>query len=54
MSSPWVGMNFLSANQETVIVDDRQASLIKAIELHNFTVVPIRMRHIYTQEGGIH
>jgi glycine amidinotransferase/scyllo-inosamine-4-phosphate amidinotransferase 1 len=54
ISSPWVGMNFLSVNPETVIVDQRQAKLIKLLEQHKFTVVPIRMRHIYTQGGGIH
>jgi len=54
MSSPWVGMNFLSVDQETVIVDERQTSLIKVLEKHNFTTIPIQMRHIYTQGGGIH
>ena len=54
MSSPWVGMNFLSVDPRTVIVDERQTSLIKKLESLKFTVVPIRMRHIYTQGGGIH
>ena len=54
MSSPWVGMNFLSIDQETVVVDKRQANLIKVLEKNKFTVVPVQMRHIYTQGGGIH
>jgi len=54
MSSPWVGLNFLSVDTQTVIVDERQAALIKTLESHGFTVIPIRMRHIYTQGGGIH
>lgn len=54
MSSPWVGMNFLSLDPETVVVDERQTALIKLLESHKFTVVPVRMRHIYTQGGGIH
>jgi N-dimethylarginine dimethylaminohydrolase len=54
MSSPWVGMNLLSVDPETVIVDERQTKLIKVLESHKFTVIPIRMRHIYTQGGGIH
>jgi glycine amidinotransferase/scyllo-inosamine-4-phosphate amidinotransferase 1 len=54
MSSPWVGMNFLSVDPETVIVDERQTELIKILEKNNLTVIPIRMRHIYTQGGGIH
>lgn len=54
MASPWVGMNFLSVDPNTVIVDQRQTNLIRLLEQHKFTVVPIRMRHIYTQGGGIH
>jgi glycine amidinotransferase/scyllo-inosamine-4-phosphate amidinotransferase 1 len=54
MSSPWVGMNLLSYDTQTVIVDERQTKLIKLLESHGFTVVPVRMRHIYTQGGGIH
>ena len=54
MSSPWVGLNFLSIDPETVIVDKRQTKLIKLLESNKFTVVPIQMRHIYTQGGGIH
>jgi N-dimethylarginine dimethylaminohydrolase len=54
MASPWVGMNFLSVNPETVVVDERQTNLIRLLESLKFTVVPVRMRHIYTQGGGIH
>ena len=54
MSSPWVGMNFLSIDPQTVVVDKRQEKLIKKLESLKFTVVPIPMRHIYTQGGGIH
>ncbi|ABO18059.1 hypothetical protein [Prochlorococcus marinus] len=54
MSSPWVGLNFLSVDPQTVIVDERQSGLIKLLESNKFDVVPIRMRHIYTQGGGIH
>jgi N-dimethylarginine dimethylaminohydrolase len=54
MSSPWVGMNFLSLDEETVVVDERQESLIREFESRKLTVIPIRMRHIYTQGGGIH
>ena len=54
MSSPWVGLNFLSIDPQTVVVDERQKALIQLLESKKFTVVPIRMRHIYTQGGGIH
>jgi glycine amidinotransferase/scyllo-inosamine-4-phosphate amidinotransferase 1 len=54
MASPWVGMNLLSVDPETVIVDSRQANLIRLLEGYKFTVIPVRMRHIYTQGGGLH
>ena len=54
MSSPWVGMNLLSFDQETVLVDQRQDKLIKLLEKNRFNVIRVRMRHIYTQGGGIH
>lgn len=54
MSSPWVGMNFLSLDPQTIVVDERQINLMRLLEKHGFTVVQVRMRHIYTQGGGIH
>lgn len=54
MSSPWVGMNFLSLDPDTVIVDERQTNLMRVLEQYKITPVPVRMRHIYTQGGGIH
>lgn len=54
MSSPWIGMNLLSLDPSTVIVDERQTRLIRELERHKFTVIPTRMRHAHTQCGGIH
>ena len=54
MASPWVGMNFLSVDPETIVIDERQTNLIKMLESLNFTIVPVRMRHVYTLGGGIH
>ena len=54
MASPWVGMNVLSIDPETVLVDERQKSLIKLLEKNKIKVVTIKMRHIYTQGGGLH
>lgn len=53
-ASPWVGMNFLSLDTETVIVDSRQTKLIQMLEKYKFTVATVKMRHIYTQGGGLH
>ena len=54
LASPWVGMNLLSLDPYTAVVDQRQVNLIKVLENHGITVIPVRMRHIYTQGGGIH
>jgi len=54
MSSPWVGMNVLSIDPETVLVDKRQTNLIKVLEKHKFKTVPVTLRHLYTQGGGLH
>ncbi len=54
MSSPWVGMNLLSLDQKTVLVDKRQTKMIKLLESYNFEVITVSLRHMYTQGGGIH
>ena len=54
MASPWVGLNFLSISPDTVVVENRQKSLIKMFESRRFTVIPVQMRHMYTQMGGVH
>ena len=54
MSSPWVGLNVLSLDTETVLVDERQTKLIKLLEKHRFTTIPVKLRHMYTQGGGLH
>ncbi len=54
ISSPWAGINVLSLNSETVMVDKRQAKLIKALEKEKFNVIGIKMRHCYTMLGGLH
>ena len=53
VSSKWIGMNVLSVDPRTVIVDERQAPLIRLLEQHQITPVPIRFRHSYYM-GGIH
>ena len=54
MSSPWVGMNILSLDTETVLVDERQTNLIKKLKEYKFKTIPVKLRHMYTQGGGIH
>ncbi len=54
MASPWVGMNVLSYDPQTVLVEDRQEKLIKILEKNGFTVIPVKMRHMYIFSGGLH
>ena len=53
LGSDWIGMNILSVDPQTVIVDERQIPLIKTLERYKITPVPIRFRHSYVM-GGIH
>ncbi len=53
ISSDWIGMNILSVDPNTVILDERQVPMIKMLEKHGITPVPIRFRHSYFM-GGIH
>ena len=53
MSSEWIGMNILSLDPDTVVVDSKQTGLIKTLEKAKLTVIPISFRHSYFM-GGIH
>lgn len=52
-SSEWIGMNVLSLDPDTVVVDKRQTKLIQTLEKWKLTVVPINFRHSYFM-GGLH
>ena len=53
IASDWIGMNILSVDPKTVIVDERQVPLIKTLGRTGCRAVPIRFRHSYFM-GGIH
>jgi N-dimethylarginine dimethylaminohydrolase len=53
-ASKWIGINMLSINPTTVIVDEIQTKLITTLEKKNFTVVPLPLRHSRTLGGGFH
>ena len=53
-ASKWIGMNTLSIDSDTVIVDKNQTELIKQIESKGITVVPHELRHSRTLGGGVH
>jgi glycine amidinotransferase/scyllo-inosamine-4-phosphate amidinotransferase 1 len=47
-------MNFLMLDPETALVEERQAPLMRLLERHRITPVPIRLRHARTLGGGAH
>jgi scyllo-inosamine-4-phosphate amidinotransferase 1 len=53
-ASKWIAMNMLVVDPSTVIVDRHQAELIKTLEKHKFTVIPLELRHSRTLGGGFH
>lgn len=53
-ASKWIGMNCLSIDPKTVIVDQHQKRLISKLEKQNFEVIPMELRHARTLGGGFH
>lgn len=53
-ASKWIGMNTLSIDRETVIVDAAQTGIITLLEKRGFTVIPHTLRHSRTLGGGFH
>ena len=53
-ASKWIGMNMLSIDPKTVIVDRNQYTLIEDLESAGFTTIPLQMRHARTLGGGFH
>ena len=53
VASPWIGMNFLSIDPKTVIVDKIQTKLIDTLEKNGINCIPISFRYSY-YVGGIH
>jgi glycine amidinotransferase/scyllo-inosamine-4-phosphate amidinotransferase 1 len=53
-ASKWIALNMLVLDPHTVIVDRHQAQLIKLLESHRFTVIPLELRHSRTLGGGFH
>ena len=53
-ASKWIGMNCLSIDSSTVIVDNLQKKIITLLEKKNFDVIPLELRHSRTLGGGFH
>ena len=53
-ASKWIGMNVLSLDPETVVVDEIQEGLRKKLEDHGFKVITASMKQSRTLGGGFH
>ena len=53
-ASKWVGMNLLSVDENTVIIDAAQTQLIKDLERVGITSIPLTLRHSRTLGGSFH
>jgi N-dimethylarginine dimethylaminohydrolase len=53
-ASKWIALNMLSLDPNTVICDKHQTKLIKVLEQHKITVIPLELRHSRTLGGGFH
>jgi N-dimethylarginine dimethylaminohydrolase len=54
MTSLWTGMNLLSLDPSTVVVDERQTALIRTLEKYKITAIPLRFTNQYLMKGGFH
>jgi len=52
--SPWVSMNVLSLDENTVVVERHEEPLIEALTAWGFRCVPVSFRHVYTFGGSFH
>lgn len=53
-ASKWIGLNILSIDPETVVVDCIQTKLIERLKDERFRVIELEMRHSRTMGGGFH
>ena len=54
LTSPFIDLNVLSASPDTVLVNEACPELVRTLERHGFTVVPVRHRHRRLFGGGFH
>lgn len=53
-ASKWVGMNCLSIDDNTVIIDAAQTAIINSLKSLKFDVIPLTLRHSRTLGGSFH
>ena len=52
--SPYIGLNFLSVNEELVIVDEKQEKLRRILQKHGIDSIGLPMRQARSMSGGFH
>lgn len=53
-ASVWIGVNLLSVDENTVIVDNRQTELINKLKKYNIDTLDCKIRHSRTLGGSFH
>jgi glycine amidinotransferase len=54
LTSPYIDLNVLSVGPDTVMVNEACPELMRVLEKHGMTVVPVRHRHRRLFGGGLH
>jgi glycine amidinotransferase len=54
LTTPFIDLNVLSIDPETVMVNEMGVGLMRVLEKNGFTVVPVRHRHRRIFGGGLH
>ncbi|WP_017537102.1 inosamine-phosphate amidinotransferase [Nocardiopsis halophila] len=54
LTTPFIDLNVLSVDPETVLVNEACPDLARTLERHGFTAVPVRHRHRRLFGGGFH
>ncbi|MGW0735599.1 hypothetical protein [Streptomyces sp. NPDC002851] len=54
LTSLYIDMNVLSIDESTVIANSEAPRLVRTLEKHGFTVIPVRHRHRRLFSGGFH
>ena len=53
-TSPYIGLNFFSVNEQLVICDEKQEQLRKVLDKHGIDTIGLNMRHARAMAGGFH
>jgi glycine amidinotransferase len=54
LTSPFIDLNVLSLDPDTVLANEACPELMRLLEKNGFTVVPLRHRHRRLFGGGLH